>query len=186
MKNTFNEWTPILKAQPPNLLTVTVNSAQLRGLLHKIPDPNSVAEIMHFGTLIIHGQTDIYKTLQAIKLALHQARSDDPKLASVAVCRFQNEPNDQAEQLLICATNAAWSKHAAASSPAYVAATAAMPVIVAIQTQNTVLNPMLMNAPGNELQTMVDGTALRALLEKIPYPTSASPATPAPAASTHS
>ncbi|MGH8399297.1 MAG: hypothetical protein ACRETA_13815, partial [Gammaproteobacteria bacterium] len=43
---------------------------------------------------MIHGQTDIYKTLQAIKLALHQARSDDPKLASVAVCRFQNEPND--------------------------------------------------------------------------------------------
>ncbi|MGB9430561.1 MAG: hypothetical protein WCC11_11915 [Gammaproteobacteria bacterium] len=184
MEHIFTQLNEYLQNLPQHGFQADVNGATLRSVLAKIPDPDSAAEVMQLGTLTIHGQADIMQTLQAVKLALQQPRSNDPKLADVVVCRFHTISGSATDEMLDCAANRAFSKQTAVVSSSQAIPVSAIPTGETAQAQVTVLNSMLTNAPGNELQAKVDGVALRALLKEIPYPTPATSATSAPTAST--
>ena len=140
---------------------------------------------IHLGKVEVKGQKQIIEVLQTIKVALKRPYSDDPKLANVVVCRIKNDIGSHANQLLMCATNHTLSKRRDITRTALQVARSG-PTAGGLPAQLDVLHSMLMSLPDNYLRAPVNGPALHALLEKIPNPTPASPATSAPAASTHS
>lgn len=182
MEHIFTKLNIYLQNIPNHSLRATVNGAALRTVLQKLPDPNSAAEIMQLGPLTIHGQADILQTLQAIKLALGQSRSNDPKLTDVVICRLRPIPGKKTDQMLDCATNGSMSGHASTSASSVSPAVSALVTAAATPMRITVLNSMLKHVAGNELHARVDGPALSALLKEIPYPATAPPSAPAPVA----
>ncbi|HVC37289.1 MAG TPA: hypothetical protein VNF46_02695 [Gammaproteobacteria bacterium] len=141
--------------------------------------------VIHLGKIEVKGQKQIIEVLQTIKVALKQPYSDDPKLANVVVCRIKNDMGSHANQLLECATNHTLSERRRTTQSAIIVSTSA-PTAGGLPAQMDVLHSMLMSLPDNYMQAPVNGSALHALLEKIPNPAPASPATSALAASTHS
>ncbi len=155
---------------------------------------------MYLGKVEVHGQANIVKTLQAIKVGLEQPYSNDPKLANVVVCRLQNQASSHIRQWLICGTNHVLSQQRAALHIAMDAAVTAGSSVEGATCMTSacyaqvfaVMNETLNSLPGHYLQTGVNGSALHGLLQKIPYPaayaksTALPPATTtAPAATTH-
>ncbi|MGH8292987.1 MAG: hypothetical protein ACRESA_05885, partial [Gammaproteobacteria bacterium] len=55
--------------------------------------------VLHLGKIKVKGQKQIIKTLQAIKVALNQPESSDPKLQNVVVCRLTNDIGSHANQI---------------------------------------------------------------------------------------
>ncbi len=150
---------------------------------------------MYLGTIQVHGEKNIVKTLQAIKIGLQLPYSNDPKLANVVVCRIEDQAGSHIKQWLICGTNHTLSQQRAALHTAMFASVAAGSQSGSTCTSSgcyeqvfAVLNATLNSLPGNYLHTSVNGPALHALLEKIPYPPGYAPApasTTAPAVPSH-
>lgn len=145
---------------------------------------------IQLGKVKVIGQKQIIATLQAIKVGLDMPYSSDPKLANVVVCRLVDEAGSHIKQWLICGTNRILGQQRDAIHLAMDAAvTAGSSTGSANCTSGAcytrvfaVLNATLNSQPAGYLHTLVNGSALHALLEKIPYPTPAPPATSAPAA----
>lgn len=134
---------------------------------------------MHLGKVEVKGQKQIIETLQAIKVALNQPESSDPKLQNVVVCRITNDIGSHANQLLTCATNRTLATRRQVTRLGFL-----MPIPAGggEQARISVLNEYLSGVPSNILRAPVNGSAFRALLEKIPLPAPA--ATTAPSATT--
>lgn len=168
----------------PALLLVLPIAASAAGTYAPAAQAQSDNSAIHLGKVTVRGQQKIIATLQAIKVALNQPESSDPKLANIVVCRLTNQIGSHEQQILICATNASLAARrdaiqsamrAALSNPGPAGGT---PDSAAFE-----LNQVLTNQPGNILQAPVNGPAFRALLAKIPLPTTY--ATVPPAASSH-
>jgi len=150
---------------------------------------------MYLGTIQVHGEKNIVKTLQAIKIGLQLPYSNDPKLANVVVCRIEDQAGSHIKKWLICGTNRTLAQQRAALHTAMVTTVPAASQSGSTCTSTAcyeqviaVLNETLNSLPGNYLHTSVNGPALHALLEKIPYPQGYTPAptsTTAPAAPSH-
>ncbi len=134
---------------------------------------------LQLGKVEVKGQRQIIKTLQAIKVALRQPESSDPKLANVVVCRITNNISSHASQLLVCATNRTLSQRRHATQIAMRIACPSMTCDIGQVAASDTLTPVLMNFQDRVMSVSVNGAALKAVLEKIPDPT------PPPAATTH-
>lgn len=104
---TLNEYA---QAQSTPPFQATVNTAQYRGLLADVPDPDSAAEVMRLGRTEIHGQANILRTLEAVKVSLQEPISGAPILADTVGCRFHDVATDQTHQMLDCSTNRTLSR----------------------------------------------------------------------------
>ena len=150
---------------------------------------------MYLGKVEVHGEANIVKTLQAIKVGLEQPYSNDPKLANVVVCRLQDQAGSHIRQWLICGTNRVLSQQRAALHIAMDAAVTAGSSTPGggVKCESSacyaqvfaVMNETLNSLPGHYLQTGVNGSALHGLLEKMPYPAAYAKSTmPAPKSNT--
>ncbi|MDE2234230.1 MAG: hypothetical protein KGK44_01625 [Gammaproteobacteria bacterium] len=147
--------------------------------------------VMHLGGITVRGQKDIIETLQAIKVALRQPISSDPKLANVMVCRLRNKAGSHLKQLLVCGTNQNLARNRDDLQTAMTEAESASDGGTATCESSgcydevfNILNQDLVNRPGQTLHAEVNGPGLRNLLNKIPYPAAAKAKTGAPAAGT--
>lgn len=150
---------------------------------------------LHLGEVEVHGEQQITRTLQAIKVALTMPYSNDPKLANILVCRLEDSAESHVKKVLICGTNRTLAVQRGIIQSNYTVATA----------QNTTtspkgtgcfdstcysaafaqLNETLDSLPGHYLHTTVNGPALRNALQNVPMPApDASTAVAAPAAAT--
>ncbi len=154
----------------------------------RMDGPVDNSAVMHIGEVEVHGQKEITRTLQAIKVALTRPYSNDPKLANVMVCRLEDAPGSHIKQQLVCGTNRTLSLRRGSLQSNFTAATA----------ENTVnglrgtgcyndscytaafeqLNETLATLPGHYLDQTVNGPALRKALKDTPMPV---PDAPAPA-----
>ena len=178
---------------------VAANSSPQKNTSNQVKQNDNAT--MYLGKVEVHGEANIVKTLQAIKVGLEQLYSNDPKLANVVVCRLQDQAGSHIRQWLICGTNRTLSQQRAALHIAMDAAVTAGSSVGESATCMSsacyaqvfaVLNETLNSLSGHYLQTGVNGSALHGLLEKIPYPevytkSKAPPpaTTTAPAATTH-
>lgn len=177
---------------------VTANGSPQKNTSNQVKQNDNAT--MYLGKVEVHGQANIMKTLQAIKVGLEQPYSNDPKLANVIVCRLQDQAGSHIRQWLICGTNRTLSQQRADLHIAMDAAVTAGSSVEGATCMTSacyaqvfaVMNETLNSLPGHYLQTGVNGSALHGLLEKIPYPevytksTALPPeTTPAPAATTH-
>jgi hypothetical protein len=139
--------------------------------------------VIQLGNIQVKGQRQIIKVLQAIKVALRQPISTDPKLADVLVCRLQNQVGSHIKQWLECGTNRILLRRQYAVHTAMDAAVGGETEGVKCVSSEcygevfSALNQVIENQPGNYLHAAVDGPGLRALLTKIPNPVPAKPAT---------
>jgi hypothetical protein len=159
--------------------------------------------VLHLGKIDVHGQRTIVKELQAIKVALQQHFSDDPKQADTVVCTLESQADSHIMQRLSCATNRGWAQQrdgiqtnmAYAQQAKNVRAGLPNPRLLskdatACSTSacyEEAISPMdetLAFLPAHYLQVTVDGAALHTLLQKIPYPAARKHSTYAPAAQT--
>src|SRR5512135_2074537 len=61
--------------------------------------------VLHLGEVDVHGEQQITRTLQAIKVALTMPYSNDPSLANVLVCRLEDSAESHVKKVLFCGTN---------------------------------------------------------------------------------
>lgn len=133
---------------------------------------------IYLGKVKVSGQKHIIATLQAIKVGLQMPYSSNPRLANVVVCRLVDEAGSHVKQWLICGTNRVLSQQRDALQ---IAMDAAVTAGSSTGSANCIsgacyervfseLNVTLNSLPGNYLHTLVNGAALHALLDKIPYP----------------
>lgn len=164
--------------------------AQLR-----MDGPQDQGPVMHLGEVEVHGQENITRTLQAIKVALTMPYSNDPKLADVMVCRLEDAADSHVKKELTCGTNRTLAQQRGALQSNITTAAA----------QNTTSGPKgtgcfdsscyeqvfaqlsetLATLPGHYLKTSVNGSALRTALQSVPMPTPAQAPVAAPAAATY-
>lgn len=154
------------------------------------PDNHALAQSIYLGRVEVHGQKNIIEALQAIKIGLQLPYSSDPKMANVVVCRLVPVAGSHITDHLICGTNRILAKRrdaleivmsiAIAQNSGPFGCTGACYVKVF-----NAMNQVLLGQPSYILDQRVNGAAVHAMLEKIPYPAwwTAS-ATTAPAAST--
>ena len=149
--------------------------------------------VMYLGNVEVRGHEKITKTLQAIKVALDMPYSNDPKLADMMVCRLEEKPGSHVEKVLICGTNRILSEQRAAIQmhmTASVMINSHGGPCVSMECYTSVfdeLNASIDKMPGHYLKTTVDGSALRGLLQQVPYPPKTAPdREPAPDAATNS
>lgn len=156
------------------------------------PDQGTV---MHIGEVEVHGQEQITRTLQAIKVALTIPYSNDPKFANVLVCRLEDSPESHVRKVLTCGTNRTLALQRGAIQSNYTAATAQNTTMVkgtvgcfdsvCYSAAFAQLNETLDSLPGHYLHTTVNGPALRNALQSVPMPAPDAPTTvAAPAAVT--
>ena len=123
---------------------------------------------IHLGKVTLHGEQKIIATLQAIKVALNQPESSDPKLANTVVCRLSNQIGSHDQQVLTCATNALLSARRDATQTAMRQALSNATGPGSADSARYELNQVLTSQPGNILHAPVNSPAFRALLGKIP------------------
>ena len=153
--------------------------------------------VMRLGEVEVHGQVNITRTLQAIKVALTMPYSNDPKLANVMVCRLEDEAGSHVQKELICGTNRTLALQRNAMQSSYTVATAvnadgAMCISGRCYTSVfTQFSATLSTLPGRYLHATVNGSALHKALDSVPMPapdaptlTAPAPAVAAPAAAT--
>ena len=144
-------------------------------------------QVMHIGEVEVHGQQNITRTLQAIKIALTMPYSNDPKLANVMVCRLEDTADSHVKKELICGTNRTLALQRGLIQANVTAAIAqnSAPGTGSCMTSGCYsavfaqLSETLSNLPGNYLHTTVNGSALRTALQNVPMP---QPDAPAPVA----
>ncbi len=152
--------------------------------------------VMYLGKVEVRGQQKIIKTLQAIKVALREPYSTDPKLANVMVCRLQDEAGSHIKQWLICGTNRNLSANRENLQTAMTSVAAqntgsnqdnSMGACMGNCTTATtqVLQETVNGQPGQYLHTLVNGSEFRSLLRRIPSPAAQQAPTSAPPAVTH-
>lgn len=163
------------------------------------PDDRTV---IYLGKIGVTGKMTILETLQAIKVSMKQPYSNDPKKADMVVCRLEDVPGNLTKQWLICGTNRVLmlqrnTLHASMQS-------------VTVHDQATskgpdgapgpagsgcmsdacysdvvgILDQTIQSQPGRYLKVMVNGSALRTLLDGLPLPAPDASTTTAPQAAT--
>jgi hypothetical protein len=176
-------------------LTMTARPGRTQENSQAQADQNSNV-VMYLGKVEVRGQQKIFKTLQAIKVALREPFSSDPKLANVMVCRLQDEAGSHVKQVLICGTNRNLSanREHLQTSMMFVAAQNTgsnsdnnMGACMGNCTSGVtdVLQETVNSQPGQYLNASVNGPELRSLLNRIPVPDAQSASTSAPSAVTH-
>jgi len=162
--------------------------------LARMDGPPSSADqgtVLHLGEVEVHGEQNVTRTLQAIKVALTRPYSNDPKLANVMVCRLEDSAESHVKKVLFCGTNRTLSLQRGTlqsnmgaalaqntrSGPAGVGCYDSV-CYTAVFEQ---LSETLSSLPGNYLHQTVNGPALRSALNNVPMPT---PDQPAPGAAT--
>ena len=172
-----------LRLMAPILLLFLPIAAYAAGTQAKSTRAQSDNLEIHLGDITVHGERKIIATLQAIKVALNQPESSDPKLANTVVCRLHNQIGSHEQQILTCATNLSLAARRDATELSMREALSNPTGPGSTDSAVSELNEMLADQPGNMLHAPVNGPAFRALLEKIPLP--AKHPTAPPAASTH-
>jgi len=165
---------------------ITILALGLLAVLFVLPasvaaNPDQATPEIHLGKVTVKGVQNIVATLQAIKVALQQPESSDPKLAKVVVCRLHDEIGSHEQQILTCATNRSLAARRDTFQTAMRAALSNATGPGSADSAISELNEVLANQPGNMLQAPVYGPAFRALLEKIPLPATHTAAPPAAA-----
>lgn len=163
--------------------------------LARMDGPADPGPVMHLGEIEVHGQQQITRTLQAIKVALTMPYSNDPKFANVMVCRLEDSAESHVQKVLFCGTNRTLAlQRGILQSNATVA--------VALNNDShgggvgcndsqcytavfAQLTETLDSLPGHYLHTTVNGPALRNALQNVPMPApDATTTVAAPAAAT--
>lgn len=161
-------------------------------------DQNSAASsstdnqpVIYLGKIAVHGERNIVRVLQAIKISLQQPYSSDPRLKNVVVCRLENTGASHFNQTLSCAPNWVWAKRRAATQTAMVGIgdpgdNVSCTTPACYNQLSQALGDAMSAAPDQTLHAQVNGPGFRGLLHKIPYPEwYMKSATPAPAAATN-
>ncbi len=131
--------------------------------------------VMHLGKVTVRGEKQIIATLQAIKVALNQPNSGDPRLANVVVCRIRDKMGSHLK-LLTCATNRDLNTRRSITQTAMTEAMAGELDPLSCGTGSCYqqvfepLNGILAGQPFHVLRVPVNAGALRALLAKVPLP----------------
>lgn len=158
----------------------------------RMEGPTDQSQVMHLGEIEVHGQENITRTLQAIKVALTRPYSNDPKLANVMVCRLEDQAGSHIKQDLVCGTNRILSLRRSSLQSSYTAAAAANAHSgrdgvgcfdsICYTSVFEQLNQTISTLPGNYLDQAVNGPALRKALQSTPMPApDAAPAVAVPA-----
>lgn len=161
-----------IRFMAPALLLVLPIVASAAGTHAQTAQAQHEDVTMHLGKITVSGEQKIIATLQAIKVALHQPESSDPKLANVVICRLHNEIGSHERQILTCGTNASLAARRDATQTAMRQALSNPTGPGTADSARYELNEVLTSQPGNILHAPVNGPAFRALLEKIPLPAS--------------
>ena len=192
-----------IATQPKLLLTILFGLALTMTALPGHTQDNAQTQadqnnnvVMYLGKVEVHGQQKIFKTLQAIKVALREPYSTDPKLANVMVCRLQDEAGSHIMQLLICGTNRNLSRNRGKLQTAmmFVAAqntssnqdnSMGACRVSCTSEASEILQETVSSQPGQYLHASVNGSELQSLLHRIPLPAAQQVSTSAPPAVTH-
>lgn len=139
---------------------------------------------IQLGKIKVTGEKRVIQVLEAIKLALAQPESSDPKLQNVVVCRITNDIGSHANQVLTCATNRSLATRRRITQLGFLTP---IPAGGGEQARVNVLNEYLLAMPDAILQEPVNGPAFRKLLATLPPPTKDVYVyeTPAPATGSH-
>lgn len=124
---------------------------------------------IQLGKVTVRGEKQIIETLQAIKVALNQPNSSDPRLANVVVCRLRSKMGSHVVKLLTCATNNTLNKRRSITQLAMDNALAS-PGDCGIACVANSLNEVLAGQRSHVLRVPVNEGALQALLAKVPLP----------------
>lgn len=153
--------------------------------------PEDQSQVMHIGEVEVHGQQNITRTLQAIKVALTMPYSNDPKFANVMVCRLEDSAESHVKKELTCGTNRTLAVQRGLTQASYTVATsqnAAGTNCVSSTCYTAVfeqLSETLSTLPGHYLKATVNGSALNTALQSVPMPAPDAPTkVAAPAAAT--
>ena len=126
--------------------------------------------VIQLGKVTVRGEKQIIETLQAIKIALNQPNSTNPKLANVVVCRIRSKMGSHVVKLLTCATNRNLNQRRDNTLLAMDNALAS-PGGCAIACVVNSLNEALAAQRFHVLRIPVNEGALQALLARVPMPT---------------
>ncbi len=138
---------------------------------------NQSVPVIKLGKVTVHGQK-VIRVLQAIKIALREPVSSDPKLANAVVCRIHNAMGSRVRQILTCGTNAALlTRTSEFQTAAIVAVSSEMGTVkgacISAACYTQVFGPInsVLAAQRNGILTQaINGPAFRAMLEKLPMP----------------
>ena len=158
--------------------------------------------VIYLGKIGLTGKMTILETLQAIKLSLKQPYSNDPKQADRVVCRLEDVPGNLTKQWLICGTNRVLSLQRNTLHSTMLSVTVhdqsntkgsggeQGPASSGCQSDECfsqvigVLDQTIQNQPGRYLKVMVNGSALRTLLDQLSLPAPDAATTLVPVAAT--
>lgn len=140
---------------------------------------SAAAMTMNLGPIQVHGQKQIVKMLQAIKIALKQPISSSRADENKVVCRISKSMG-RAVWYLDCATNRYYNQRRYEAQTAVQVAESSISAGTipnggcttgaCYETVFAGMNAGLDRIHGHKLHTKVNAAALKALLEKIPDP----------------
>ncbi|MDE2235003.1 MAG: hypothetical protein KGK44_05570 [Gammaproteobacteria bacterium] len=171
--------------------TVLITMGMLSGpaAADKLVTGDNNGMVLHLGKIDVQGKHTVIRELQAIKLALQQHFSNDPKLADVVVCTLETQAGSHIMKRLSCATNRSWIRQRDGVQADMTYAQQSTNVKEGLphnrlgsedttgcttsSCYDRMLSPMdetLGLLPGHYLQVTVDGATLQTLLSKIQDP----------------
>ncbi|HEY3858956.1 MAG TPA: hypothetical protein VGM47_05015 [Gammaproteobacteria bacterium] len=132
---------------------------------------------LHLGTIEVSGQKQVLQALQAIKVALKQPESTDPKLRDAVVCRIDDDIGTHHQEFLVCASNKTLGARRQATQDSFMLACEGVVGTSCYADQafgaRTPLSTAINATSDRVLRMPVNGAALKNLLAKIPDPTPA-------------
>ncbi|MGH8280077.1 MAG: hypothetical protein ACRETQ_11030 [Gammaproteobacteria bacterium] len=134
-------------------------------------DAPLTAPTIKLGTVTVTGEAKVVQALEAIKRALTQPESSDPKLANVVVCRIHDDIGSHLNRVLTCATNHTLTQRHDITQQGWWTGQMQMQDGGGMPAFVTVMNEYLKSMPQNILKMSVNGPAFHALLQKLPPPT---------------